>query len=151
MNVDPLSPLKFGAQYGRDYPNATDKIEEAYEEYKDFYLNYHRDNPTATTDCYTQYLQTLEEQQGEEFEYCYWFCAILQERQLVLVGAELDRSRARFIPRYDTFGVVGEVVAVLSIFNSDCQASLSESSLECYQLRKERVGAWQTGKIASPK
>src|SRR6185369_2773085 len=107
MNVDPLSPLKFGAQYVRDYPNATDKkIEEAYEEYKDFYLNYHRDNPAAITDCYAEYLATLgnqgkrhtfigriEEQRGEEFEYCYWFCAILQERQLgVISWAELNTA-----------------------------------------------------------
>jgi len=26
----------------------------------------------------------LEEQRGKEFEYCYWFCAILQEREAVV-------------------------------------------------------------------
>jgi len=63
LNVDPLSPLKFGAQYGRDYPNATDKeIEEAYNKYKDFYVKYHSDHLAAITDCYEEFLKTLGKQ-----------------------------------------------------------------------------------------
>ncbi|CAG8670077.1 10999_t:CDS:1, partial [Paraglomus occultum] len=50
-------------KYGRDYPNATLKeASAAYEAYKDFYAKFHQENPAATTDCYTEYLQTLGKQ-----------------------------------------------------------------------------------------
>ena len=32
------------------------------------------------------FIGRIEEQRGEEFEYCYWFCAILQERQLGVIS-----------------------------------------------------------------
>ena len=87
-------------KYGRDYPSATfEQTDAAYNEYKEFYAKYRQDNPGATTNCYAEYLQTLgkqgkrhtfigriEEQRGEEFEYCYWVCAILQEKQLGVIS-----------------------------------------------------------------
>jgi len=88
-----LDSWDFGAKYKEDYREATGKeIRDAYGEYKDFYAKYHQNNRGATTDCYEEYLKTkqgkrrafigrIEEQRGEEFEYCYWFCAILQSRQ----------------------------------------------------------------------
>ena len=90
-----LDSFDFGVKYGQDHPEVTGKEARAeYEKYKDFYTTYYRNNPGATTDCYAEYLETLgkqgkqhtfigriEEQRGEEFEYCYWFCAILQERE----------------------------------------------------------------------
>ncbi|CAG8746225.1 11021_t:CDS:1, partial [Ambispora leptoticha] len=100
MDVDPLSQLVFALQYGQDYQEATKKavqeatkkeIEDVYEAYKEFFYKYHQDNPGATTDCYKEYLKTLvkqgkqhtfigriEEQRGEEFEYCYWFYATVR-------------------------------------------------------------------------
>ena len=86
-----LDSWDFVVKYTKDHRGATGKEERAeYEKYKDFYAKYHQDNPGATTDCYEEYLKTkqgkrrafigrIEEQRGEEFEYCYWVCAILQE------------------------------------------------------------------------
>ena len=85
-----LDSWDFSAKYGRDYGQATGKeIRDAYSKYEDFYVKYHCNYPGTTTDCYAEFLETLGKQGkrhtfigGEEFEYCYWFCAILQERQL---------------------------------------------------------------------
>ena len=101
-----LDSWDFGAKYKEDYREATGKeIRDAYGEYKDFYAKYHQDNPGATTDCYAEFLKThgkqasntrfigrIEEQRGEEFEYCYWFCAILQERQLGIISWGIAES-----------------------------------------------------------
>ena len=94
MDVDySLGFGRFCGKYCQDFPAATEKeLEDAYNKYKDFYAKYHQNNRGATTDCYEEYLKTkqgkrrafigrIEEQRGEEFEYCYWFCAILQSRQ----------------------------------------------------------------------
>jgi hypothetical protein len=68
MNVDPLSPLKFGAKYAVKYKEdyhreATGKeVEDAYEKYKDFYVKYHQDHPAAITDCYEEFVKTLGKQ-----------------------------------------------------------------------------------------
>ncbi|KAG9293079.1 hypothetical protein G9A89_016441 [Geosiphon pyriformis] len=102
MDVDAkvMEKMFFTWKYSKDYPSATfEQWDAAYNEYKDFYAKYHQDNPGATTNCYEEYLKTKqEEQRGEEFEYCYWFCAILQERQLDVVSwGRAYRSRARFI------------------------------------------------------
>src|SRR5436190_24303791 len=97
MDVDPLDLVAFTLKYGRNYPNATSKVATAaYARYKEFYVKYYSNHPAAITDCYDEYLATLgkqckqhtfigriEEQRGEEFEYCYWFCAILQEVEAV--------------------------------------------------------------------
>ena len=54
---------RFYLKYGRDFPTATEtEVEDAYNKYKDFYVKYHQDNPAATTDCYAQYLETLDKQ-----------------------------------------------------------------------------------------
>jgi hypothetical protein len=97
MNMNPLNQLRFAVKFKDHNPKATEEeVEDAYNKYKEFFYKYHQENPAATTDCYAQYLETLdkqgkqhtfigriEEQRGEEFEYCYWFCAILQEREAV--------------------------------------------------------------------
>ncbi|CAG8673655.1 2923_t:CDS:2 [Funneliformis mosseae] len=62
------------------------------------------------TNCYEEYLRTkqnkqhtfigrIEEQQGEEFEYCYWFCAILQKRE----RGKADLSKNKPQIRVDEF------------------------------------------------
>ena len=95
-----LDPWDFGVKYTKDHPEVTGKEARAeYEKYKEFYTTYHRDNPGATTDCYAEFLIAqgkqgkrhtfigrIEEQRGEEFEYCYWFCAILQEKWLGVIS-----------------------------------------------------------------
>src|SRR5438105_40430 len=92
-----LDSWDFGAKHGRDFREATGKeIRAVYEEYRDFYAKHHHAHPGENTDCYEEYRKTLgkqgkrhtfigriEEQRGEEFEYCYWFCAILQEVEAV--------------------------------------------------------------------
>ncbi|CAG8686144.1 15605_t:CDS:2, partial [Funneliformis caledonium] len=35
------------------------ELEDEYNKYKDFFVKYHHENPTATTDCYEKYLQTV--------------------------------------------------------------------------------------------
>ncbi|KAG9302871.1 hypothetical protein G9A89_022287 [Geosiphon pyriformis] len=138
--LDPDMDVKvFYWKYGKDYPSATfEQWDAAYNEYKDFYAKYHQDNPGATTNCYEEYLKTKqEEQRGEEFEYCYWFCAILQERQLEVVSwGRADRSRARFIRKL--FGLIEEqwrennsnaAVACILYVGSPCYISLKFAEL----------------------
>ena len=96
-----LDPWDFGVKYKEDFREATGKEAKAkYEKYQDFYATYHRDNPGATTDCYAEFLETLdkqgkqhtfigriEEQRGEEFEYRYWFVLYCnRERQLGIIS-----------------------------------------------------------------
>jgi len=58
-----LDPWDFGMKYKEDYPKATGKEGRAkYEEYKEFYVKYHQNNPGATTDCYAEFLETLGKQ-----------------------------------------------------------------------------------------
>jgi hypothetical protein len=102
-----LSEREFFWKYSRDFPSATfEQWDAAYNEYKDFYVKYHQDNPGATTSCYEEYLKTkqgkqhtfgrIEEQRGEEFEYCYWVVLYCKRGSwALLVEAEQSRSRAR--------------------------------------------------------
>ena len=60
-------------------------------DYDTFMTKYEEDFPEATVkQAREEYRKTHGKQRGEEFEYCYWFCAILQERQLgiTLQGAK---------------------------------------------------------------
>ena len=91
MDVDAnVTERGFFLKYGRDCPSATlEQTEDAYNEYKDFYIKYHQDNPGAATDCYAEYIETL----GKQGTPVYWenrgatgICAILQERQLGIIS-----------------------------------------------------------------
>jgi len=68
MNVDPLGPWDFGAKYAVKYKEdhhreATWKeVSDAYEGYKKFFYTYRSDHPAAITDCYDEYLETLDKQ-----------------------------------------------------------------------------------------
>ena len=65
-----LGIVAFTMKYARDFPTATEKeLEDAYNNYKDFYVQYHQDHPAAVTDCYNEYLETLGKQ-GER--HVYW-------------------------------------------------------------------------------
>ncbi|CAG8601560.1 5406_t:CDS:2 [Paraglomus occultum] len=62
-----LGLIRFSVKYGQDFPTATDKeIEEAYNKYKDFYVQYHQNHPTAVTDCYNEYLGQQENPNGSQ-------------------------------------------------------------------------------------
>ncbi|CAG8638648.1 10684_t:CDS:2 [Funneliformis caledonium] len=51
-----LGLIRFSVKYGQDFPTVTDKeIEEAYNEYKEFYAKHHRDHPGTATDCYEEF------------------------------------------------------------------------------------------------
>ena len=70
MDVDySLGQWDFAAKY-KDYnPKATGKdCEDAYNNYRDFYVKYHSDHPAATTDCYEKFLETL----GKQATHVYW-------------------------------------------------------------------------------
>jgi len=57
----------FACKYSKDYPSATpEQTLAAYNEYKDFYVKHHQDNPGATTDCYEQYLKTKQGKQTSD-------------------------------------------------------------------------------------
>ncbi|CAG8469784.1 6372_t:CDS:2 [Paraglomus occultum] len=44
-------------------PQTTEtEVEDAYNKYKDFYAKYHSDHPAVITDCYAEYLATLDKQ-----------------------------------------------------------------------------------------
>ena len=64
-----MERVEFFWKYKGDYPSATfEQTEDAYKEYQDFYVKYHRDNPGATTNCYEEYLRT---KQGKQHN-VYW-------------------------------------------------------------------------------
>ncbi|CAG8511900.1 2192_t:CDS:2 [Funneliformis caledonium] len=59
----------FVVKYGQDHPEVTGKEARAkYEEYKDFYATYHRDNPGVTTDCYAEFLKIHSKQDKRTIE-----------------------------------------------------------------------------------
>ncbi|KAG9298969.1 hypothetical protein G9A89_020282 [Geosiphon pyriformis] len=81
VNMDPIdvdarvmTKDEFMYKHGKDYAT--------YEEANNKYQEYCRTHGKQATHVYWR----IEEQQGEEFEYCYWFCAILQERQLGVIS-----------------------------------------------------------------
>ena len=66
MNVDAkvMERGVFLWKYGKDCPSATfEETDAAYNEYKDFYTTYHRDNPGVATSCYEEYLKTKQGKQ----------------------------------------------------------------------------------------
>ena len=79
--MDEKPTWEFTCKYWQDNPGAPpEKIKKAYQEL------------LKTQGKQLTFIGRIEEQRGEEFEYCYWFCAILQERQFGVIS---KHSRAR--------------------------------------------------------